>query len=839
MNGYVNRRDSAMSVKNEAARLVAQMTLEEKASLCSGLNFWYTKGVERLGLTPVMMTDGPHGLRKQEHRTDHLGMAGSAPATCFPAACATAASFDSELLAEIGRAMGDEALQENVSIILGPGANIKRSPLCGRNFEYFSEDPLLSGTLAGAMICGIQEKNIGTSLKHFAANNQETRRMSINAVVDIRALREIYLKSFELALKIGEPWTVMCSYNLLNGIYASDSKWLLTDVLRDDWGFDGIVVSDWGAVSDRVEGVLAGMDLEMPSSKGFNDARIVAAVNSGRITQEDVDKVAVRMTELILKSQAAQKSGYSFDSVRHHALARKSAAESCVLLKNDGEILPLKKGCKLAVIGEFAKTPRYQGSGSSKINPTHLDNAHDELIKLGFEVTYAVGYDGLDKNDAFIAAAVSAAKEADVAVIFAGLPDEYESEGFDRETLDMPDSHTALIRAVAAAKPETVVVLQLGSPVSTLWAEDVKGLMVSYLGGQAGGGGTADVLSGVVNPGGRLPETWPLKLEDTPCYHSFPGGGKTVEYRESIFVGYRYYETAKKPVAWPFGYGLSYTAFGYSGIGVSAGALNVTAAGNAVTRAAAEAAAGNAAEITTEIVTVNVTVTNTGSVAGAETVQIYLSLPDSKIYRPIKWLAAFEKVRLAPNESKTLKIRLDSDAFKYYNGAAGDWRTEGGRYIVSVGASVRDIRLAAEIDITGDGDEALLSSQSRLGYQHLTGNSFSEADFIAIYGSKLPPPEYIPGTPYTVNSTLNDAKGTQLGDKLIAFVKKVADEKLGLEPGDIAAMLASMVMDAPLRGLSMFVSDMVPPNFAEILADALNGAPIPDEFARLLYTAPQ
>jgi len=784
-----------MSQSARASELVSQMTLEEKASLCSGHNFWYTKGVERLGLPKVMMTDGPHGLRKQEGSADHIGIAVSVPATCFPTASATACSFDRELLAEIGRAMGEECQQENVAVILGPGVNIKRSPLCGRNFEYFSEDPLLSGELAAAMIDGIQEMGVGTSLKHYTANDQETRRMTINTIVDMRALREIYLKPFEIAVKKSAPWTVMCSYNLINGTYASDNKWLMTDVLREEWGFSGLVVTDWGAMNDRVKAVLAGLDLEMPGGPGSaaNDAKIVAAVRDGRLKEYDVHKLAVRVTEMILNFQSNHKEGFSYDKEKHHSIARKAAAESCVLLKNDENVLPLKKGAKLAVIGDMAKSPRYQGAGSSRINPSKMDNAFDELAKLGFSAEYAEGYKGLKADDALIAEAVRIAKDAETALIFAGLPAEYESEGFDRKTLEMPESHTKLIQEVAKANPNTVVVLQLGSPVLTGWASDVKGLLVSYLGGQAGGGGVADVLTGEVCPGGKLAESWPSALEDTPAYHYFPGGSKTVEYRESIFIGYRYYDTAEKPVAWAFGQGLSYTSFEYGELQINNDEVSFT-------------------------------LKNTGTTAGAEIVQIYLAKPDSKIFRPKKWLAAFEKIKLSSGESKTVKIKIDKEAFQYYNTAKNNWRTEGGDYTVYVSASAIDTRLTGQTSTQGDGDESLLSGQSELGYNNVSDNKFSESDFSALYGKPLPPQERLPGEAYTVNSTLGDIKHTPIGARILQEAAKKASESLGLGGEDVKRMVDAMLMDMPLRALGMMGGGAMPPNFAELVISTLNGS---------------
>jgi beta-glucosidase len=776
----------------KARELVAQMTLTEKASLCSGENFWQTKGVERLGLPRVMVTDGPHGLRKQAGDADHLGIAQSVPATCFPAACATACTFDPALLTEMGRALGEECVQEEVAVILGPGVNIKRSPLCGRNFEYFSEDPLLGGELAAALINGVQEMGVGTSLKHYAANNQESRRMTIDAVVDERAMREIYLKSFEIPIRKAQPWTVMCSYNMIGGVYSSDNKWLLTDVLREDWGYEGLVVTDWGAMNDRVQAVLAGCDLEMPgTASSGNDAKIIAAVQDGRLNETDVDKLAVRIVEMVLQAQAGQQKGFRYDAEAHHSLARKIAAESCVLLKNDDDILPLKAGAKLAVIGGFAKTPRYQGAGSSKINPTRMDNALEELTKLGFSAVYADGYKGLVADDALIAEAVKTAQEAEIAVIFAGLPDEYESEGFDRQSLDMPESHTRLIRAVSEANPRTVVVLQLGAPVITDWAANIKGLLVTYLGGQAGGGGAADVLSGRVCPGGRLPESWPLNMEDNPSFHYFPGSKKTVEYRESIFVGYRYYETVGKPVAWPFGYGLSYTTFAYD---------KLVVAGNEMT----------------------FTVANTGVIAGAETAQVYVGLDESKITRPKKWLAAFEKVRLAPGESTTVRIKLPPETFKFYDAAASVWRVEGGVYTISVGASVSDIRLTGSKDIPGDGGAFTPPAQIK-AYNHITGNTFDDADFAALYGKPLPPRERNPRDPFTVKDTLGDIKHTAIGAKIIEMASKQAADAFGTSEADTSKMVEVMLMDMPLRTIGMMGGGSVPPNFAELLLGTLNG----------------
>ena len=534
------------------ADLIAKLTLEEKASLCDGKDFWHLQDIERLELPSIMVTDGPHGLRKQpEEKTDKKLLSAS-PATCFPTAVTTAASWDPSLLEEMGKAIGEEALQEGVSVVLGPGVNIKRSPLCGRNFEYFSEDPYLAGEMAAAMVNGLQSVGVGASVKHFAGNNQETRRLTIDTVADERTLREIYFPAFETAVKKAQPWTIMNSYNRLNGTYTAENRWLLTDVLRKEWGFEGLVVTDWGAENDRVAGIKAGGDLEMPTSAGLGAAKIVQAVADGSLSEDELNECVDRVLDLILKGEENRKN-FLYDKRAHHELARKIAAQSMVLLKNDEDILPLKPGQTVAVIGEMARAPRYQGAGSSGINPNQLDNAFEQLMAAGVKVLYAAGYN--KKNDTpdarLIGEAAALAKKADVALVFAGLTERYESEGYDRKHMQMPADHNALIEAVARANPNTVVVLQGGSPVEMPWLPYVKGLLNAYLGGQASGAAVTDLLTGKKSPSGKLAETYPLCLADTPCYGNFPGSQKTVEYREGIYVGYRYYDTAEKRCSSP------------------------------------------------------------------------------------------------------------------------------------------------------------------------------------------------------------------------------------------------------------------------------------------------
>lgn len=666
-------------MERDIKKLISQMTLEEKASLCSGLDFWHLKGIERLGIPSIMVSDGPHGLRKQDEKGDHVGIYNSVPATCFPSAAGLASSWNRELVEKVGAALGEECQAEGVSVLLGPGANIKRSPLCGRNFEYFSEDPYLSSEMAASHIKGVQSQGVGTSLKHFAANNQEHRRMSVDAVVDERTFREIYLASFEGAVKKGKPWTVMCSYNKINGEYASENKYLLTDILRDEWGFEGFVVSDWGAVNERVKGLEAGLDLEMPSSFGIGDQKIVEAVKEGKLSEEVLDRAVERILNIIFKAVDNRKENATYDKEEHHRLAREVARECMVLLKNEDNILPLKRQGTIAVIGEFARKPRYQGGGSSHVNPTKLDDIYEEIKKSAGDnvrVIYAQGYN-VDKDEvdeSLLEEAKRVAKEADVAVIFAGLPERYESEGYDRQHMRMPENHCALIEGVAEVQPNVVVVLSNGSPVEMPWLDKVKGLLEAYLGGQALGGAIADLLFGDANPSGKLAETFPKKLSDNPSYLNFPGEGDRVEYREGVFVGYRYYDKKGIEPLFPFGYGLSYTTFEYSDLTISKKEM-----------------------LDTETVTVSVKVKNTGEMAGKEIVQLYVRNVESTVIRPEKELKGFEKVELKPGEEKTVTFELDKRAFAYYNVDIRDWHVETGEFEILIGKSSRDIVLKDKI----------------------------------------------------------------------------------------------------------------------------------------------
>ncbi len=658
-------------------QIMSKLTLEEKASLLSGSDFWHTKAVERLGIPQMMVSDGPHGLRKQRVDEEDAGVNQSIEAVCFPSACALACSFDRDLIFRLGQALGNECQAENVGVLLGPGTNIKRSPLCGRNFEYFSEDPFLASNIAASHIKGVQSKKVGSSLKHFAANNQENRRMSVNAEIDERTLHEIYLAAFETAVREAKPQTVMCSYNKINGVYSSQNKYLLTDVLRDKWGFDGLVVSDWGAVCDRPNGVEAGLDLEMPSSHGVNDAKIVEAVKNGTLSKEALDKAVENVLKLVDSYVQNHNDDAVWDKNADHALAVDIASQCMVLLKNDDRILPLQKNRKIAFIGKFAEKPRYQGSGSSHINSFKVTNALTAAEKYA-DVSYAQGYstDGDIINTDLINEAVELAKNSDTAVIFAGLTDLFESEGFDRKHMSLPECQNELIRRVAAVQPDTVVVLHNGSPVEMPWIENVKGILETYLGGQGVGEAVCDILFGRINPSGKLAETFPKKLSDNPSFLNFPGEGDTVRYNEGIFVGYRYYDYKDMDVLFPFGHGLSYTTFSYSDLKLYA--KNIT---------------------DRDSLTLSVTVRNTGHVAGREVVQLYVRDVESSVIRPVKELKGFEKIELAPGESKVIVFTLDKRAFSFYNEKTHDWFVESGDFEIMIGSSSRDIKLSSSIHV--------------------------------------------------------------------------------------------------------------------------------------------
>lgn len=648
---------------------VNQMTLEEKAALCTGATAWTTTPIERLGLPELFVADGPHGIRRVGDVTSMVIQ--SLPATCFPTASATASSWDVNLLRQMGQALAEEAISLGVDVILGPGVNMKRSPLCGRNFEYFSEDPYLAGAMATSLIEGIQSQGVGTSLKHFAANNQEFERFSISAEVDERTLREIYFPAFEMAVTKAKPWTVMCSYNRINGTHASQNLWLLTDVLKKEWGFEGFVVSDWGAVRDRVAALKAGLDLEMPGPKQTRVNAVIEAVREGELDEAVLDEAVRRILTIVCRAAQTPK-GVEFDAAAHHALARKIAANSMVLLKNNG-VLPLEAPQHIAVIGRAAKEAYFQGGGSSHINPTQVDEPFDELQKAAAnaKLTYAEGYPKDEHiEQSLIDEAVAVAQQAEIALLYIALPPHKESESYDRPDMELTAHQVALIQAVAAAQPNTVVILNNGSPVVMGdWIESVAAVLEAWMMGQAGGGAISDILFGRVNPSGKLAETYPQRLVDTPAYLNFPGENGKVRYGEGLYIGYRYFEAKDIPVLFPFGHGLSYTTFGYSNLRVSADTFNDV-----------------------DGLTVSVDITNTGQVAGQEIVQVYVHDHFARLPRPHKELKGFGKVSLQPGETKTVNCFLDSRAFAYYDPAYHMWITEDGQFDILVGASSADIR---------------------------------------------------------------------------------------------------------------------------------------------------
>ncbi|MGO4542835.1 glycoside hydrolase family 3 C-terminal domain-containing protein [Paenibacillus sp. 2TAB19] len=668
-------------MNRDARKLVAQMTLEEKAGMCSGLDVWHLKGVERLDIPSIMVANGPNGLHKQAGSSEGLNMGNGIPSTCFPSAAALASSWNRELLHEVGVALGEVCQAEDVAVLLGPGTNIKRSPLGGRNFEYFSEDPYLSSELAASQIQGVQSQGVGASLKHFAVNNQEHRRMSYDASIDQRTLHEIYLTSFEGAVKKGQPWTVMTAYNKINGQYASQKEYLIGDVLRKEWGFDGVVVSDWGAVDQIADSIAAGLELEMPGNNGLSEKKIIQAVQNETLPVEVLDLAVERVVQLIFRHVDNKKEHVSFDQEDSHRLARKAAGESIVLLKNSNGVLPLEKSSKVAIIGAMAQNPKFQGSGSAIVVPTQVDIPLHEMKQLASNtanLSYAPGYilDTEEVDNRLMEEAKRAAEEADIAVIYAGIPDGFESELSDRRHLRLPYNQEQLIEAVASVHNKVVVVLMNGSALEMPWVSSVSAIVEAYFGGQAIGGALADILYGEVNPSGKLAETFPEKLEDNPSFLSFPGEGNRVVYKEGIFVGYRYYDKKKMTPLFPFGHGLSYTTFDYSNLKLSRSHMNDT-----------------------ETVEVQVTVTNTGTRSGKETVQVYVKDMVSTVIRPDKELREFAKVDLEPGEQTTVTFNLDKRAFAYYNVELKDWHVESGEFAVMVGCSSRDIFQQALLEV--------------------------------------------------------------------------------------------------------------------------------------------
>lgn len=746
-------------------KLASEMTLEEKASFCSGSDFWHTRGLERLGIPAVMVTDGPCGLRKQAGETDHLGLNASVKAISYPTGSCIASSFDRALIRESGEYLGEECQAEDVAVLLGPAVNIKRSPLCGRNFEYFSEDPYVAGEMASAYIDGVQSKNVGTSIKHFAANSQEHRRLTSDSVVDERTLRELYFPAFEKACKKSQPWTFMCSYNKVNGTYASENHRLLTELLRDEWGFEGAVVSDWGAVNERPAGVAAGLDLEMPGPGTFNTRKIIDAVKNGTLDEKDVDTAVERVLKFVYNYLEHRDLNAKFNYERDHEKARQMAAESMVLLKNEGGILPLSKEKKVAFIGKFAEKPRFQGGGSSHVNCYKIVGAVEAAQDLN--VTYAEGYptDTQAPNDGMIAEAVEAAKAADCAVLFVGITDAMESEGFDRRDMKMPACQEKLVEEVVKVQKNTVVVVHCGAPIEMPWIDDVKAVLYAYLGGEAVGSATVDILFGDVNPSGKLAETFPIRLEDNPSYLYYFGEGDRTEYREGVFVGYRYYDKKNLPVLFPFGHGLSYTKFAYSDLTLDKTSMKDT-----------------------DTLQVSVKVKNVGSRAGKEIVQLYVQDNESSVIRPVRELKGFEKVELAPGEEKTVSFTLGKRDFAFYDTELADWRVETGEFTISVGKSSRDLQLSATVQV----------ESTTVLKKVFTLNS-------------------------TIGDIMADPKGAQILGQVMQSMMPAAPE------GESAAGdmfddegMKAMMNSMPIRGAVMMAGDSVTPEMLQHLLDALN-----------------
>ena len=690
--------------------IITKLNLEQKCALLSGDTVFTTRGYKNAGVPSITLSDGPNGVRKQAGAADHLGLNPSVPATCFPTAATVACSWDPALGEEIGRAMGEEAAAQEVAVLLGPGLNTKRSPLCGRSFEYFSEDPYLAGKLAAGYIRGIQSKGVAACPKHFAVNSQETRRMASDSIVDERTLREIYLTGFEIAVKEGHPRSIMSSYNLVNGTYANENKHLLMEILRDEWGFDGAVITDWGGSNDHALGVKNGSTLEMPAPGGDSVRELLAAVESGKISESDIDARLSELLPLVFDTKAALDAApREFDAAAHHALARRAAEESLVLLKNEGALLPLAAGSKVAVIGDFAKNPRYQGAGSSMVNSTQVDVLLDKLIDSELNVIgYQQGFDRHGKPDAALQkSACELATQADTVILCMGLDEIAESEGLDRSNLRLAQNQVDLLQAVAAVNPKIVVVLYSGSVVETPWLDNCQALLYAALGGQAGAGAVADALTGKVNPCGKLAETWPLAYADVPSAADFATRRKTVEYREGLYIGYRYFTTAEKAVRFPFGYGMSYTTFAYS-------------------------------DMAADEQGVSLTVTNTGSVAGTEIVQLYVAKKSSELFRPAKELKGFARVTLAPGEKQRITIMLDDKAFRFWNVKANRWEIEGGEYELLVGASVEDIRLCEKISVHGTATVHPYEDVDLDCYYKGNVLSVSDADFEKLLGHPIP-----------------------------------------------------------------------------------------------------
>lgn len=793
-------------IDDKYSQILNKLTLDEKIQLCSGSTMWLTQPIKREGIDipAVRMSDGPSGLRREKMSGGVNIMQTPEPATCFPGAVTTASSWDTALVEEVGDAIAKEAQSMGVTTVLGPGVNIKRSPLCGRNFEYFSEDPFLAGRMGAAWVHGVQKNNVGTSLKHYLANNQEYIRMCIDSVVDERTLREIYMPAFEHIVKSEQPTTVMCSYNILNGTYVSDYKRALTDILREEWGFKGIVVSDWGAVNNRSEGVKAGLDLEMPGNKGMNDANIKDALKTGKLKEQDLDKVVLRLIKFAYENKEREVDGVKIDIEKHDEIARRAAEGGAVLLKNEDKALPLSPKQNIAVIGKLASKLRYQGGGSSHILPHKLTSFTDALKSAGQAFDYADGYtlkkEGYKKS--LIQKAIKAAKGKDAVLVFVGLTDAFESEGYDRSHLRMPKSHEILIEELVKVNKNVIVVLSCGSPVQIgKWSKDVKAVLNLYLGGQAGGAAAYNLIFGKVNPSGKLAETFPASLDDYIGSKYFRMGPRTVEYREGVFVGYRYYDSAKKQVAYPFGYGLSYTQFEYSNLRLSANAISQD-----------------------DELSVTFTIKNIGDRDGAEVAQLYVSDIESTLYRPQKELKGFQKVFLKAGEQKDVTLTLDSRAFSYYNVNIRDWHIESGDFEILVGASSRDIRLKDTVNVTSSNPDASIPDYTETAPAYYDIANYKEIpteQFEAVYGQKMKENAPFKKGEFTANNTIGQCRISRFGK----FIYNVAHFGVNLVAlsSENPEMLTQSVNDMPYRTIASWSGGLINERSLAGIVDMLNG----------------
>lgn len=772
---------------------INRMTLAEKCSLLSGGTQFTTKAIAHLGIPAIRFSDGPSGLRRQEGAADHLGLHSSVPATCWPSAATVANSWDTALAEEIGAALGKEAAAQKVHVLLGPGLNIKRSPLCGRNFEYFSEDPYLSGKMAAGYIRGIQSQGVAACPKHFAVNSQETLRMHSDSVLDERTLREVYLTGFEIAVKEGKPQCIMSSYNRVNGVYANENRHLLRDILVDEWGFDGFVVTDWGGCNDRVAGLLAGSHMEMPTTGGTSDLEVLRAVKEGRVDEQWLDQILSEYLKNCLSVSGRDRENVHFDPERHHALACRAAAESAVLLKNEGHLLPLAAGTRVAVIGEFARVPQYQGSGSSCVNPTQVDCPLTYLENSSLDVIgYAPGYERFGgRNDSAFQDAIALARRAEVVILWLGLDELAETEGMDREDMSLRPCQVELLEALSRENSSIVVVLSGGAPIETPWISCCKSLIHGYLGGQAGAGAMADLLTGNAVPCGKLAESWPMTLEDTPCARYYPGREKTAEYREGIYVGYRYYDTVGKQVRFPFGFGLSYTSFEYADLDVSD------------------------TEATFRI-------TNTGDVPGAEIAQLYISIEEPKVFRPIRELKGFAKAFLQPGESKTVSILLDDKAFRYFNSATNRWEREAGSYRIEVGASSRDIRLVKSKVIEGTNAPIPYMPGTLPSYANGRIDAVEEEEFSRLLGYPLPDRRWDRTAPLTVNDTFVQLQyaPSWIGRQIFRLFQHQVDSANSKGKPDLDALFR---LSMPFRGIAKMTGGIADMAMTEAVVEIFNG----------------